>query len=75
MIRWRLEIEGFESRKGKNNVVVDALPGPARSELWKNKVAAQVSAANNEESVLFSLSLRQLVQAQANASNLGGMHK
>ncbi|KAJ8558974.1 hypothetical protein ON010_g8474 [Phytophthora cinnamomi] len=82
MMHWRLEIEEFGPRlhyiKGKNNVVADALsrlPGPSCSELWKDEVAAQMDTANNEESVLFSLSLRQLAHAQANASNIGGVHK
>ncbi|KAE9356037.1 hypothetical protein PF008_g3789 [Phytophthora fragariae] len=82
MMRWRLEIEEFGPHlqfiKGENNVVADALsrlPGVPGSDLGKGEAAVQLSAAEVDNAVLFSLSLRQLALAQESAVGLGGVPK
>ncbi|GMF55106.1 unnamed protein product [Phytophthora fragariaefolia] len=80
MMRCRLEIEEFAPRlhyiKGEHNVVADALSrlsGEAGPALGKDDAAAYVSAADADNEVGFSLSIRQLPQAQESVEDLVGV--
>ncbi|POM62629.1 Pol protein [Phytophthora palmivora] len=83
MTRWLLEIEEFGPSlhyiKGEHNVVADALsrlPGETSPELGKDDGSGEAAVQESaDDTVLFSLDLRQLARAQAIVQSLGGRDK